>query len=291
MNMENRNLKSAFDPVAPSNALRKKVLEMKRPAVPGGNRLLRLAAVAATLAILLTAAFWPGRTQDGQLITAPGVIKVYAYDLSSGTDISGMTYQELEKGVELPYEFGWHITTNVVPGLPIKLSMPEDIFEGAKITFEVTVNGGEFFRELGKEYGEYVFGPAYLGQKFLIENDQIIYWHCYQYDLENWKEKYDEEKVKAELKARLAGETTGYELPKVSWFTGDKAYLDIIIRADEHIVGCMKVLIYAEPQPSLWEDSNALENRYYAKLLGSVYCPKQDGEYQNVSREQVQKMF
>ena len=43
----------------------------------------RAAAMAAMLAILLTAALWPRRSEDGELIIAPGVVRVYAYDLSS----------------------------------------------------------------------------------------------------------------------------------------------------------------------------------------------------------------
>lgn len=250
----------------------------------------RAAAMAAMLAILLTAALWPRRSEDGELIIAPGVVRVYAYDLSSGADVSQPVCVALEEGVEMPYEYGWHITSNIVPGLPITLSMPESEFEGAQITFEVSVNGGEFFRKLGGKYGMHRFGPAYLGQHFTVENNQTIFWWNNLTDLENWGEEYDEDRIREELEASMTGGTTGYTFPDVIPFLAGKAYADIIIRADAHIVGSVRMVIYADNMSLPIGSEEYLGCRYYAKLLSSVSFPMLNGEYQDVNREQIEEI-
>lgn len=253
---------------------------------------LRIAAAVATLAILLTAALWPRKTEDGY-ITAPGVLKVYAYDLESTGATEELPFQtcELKEGVEMPYEFGWSIATNVVPGLPIKLSMPTEGYADAMITFSVRVTGGECFRRPSPEYGAYRFGPAYLGRDFVLENDQTIYWWNMITDLENWEEEYDEDRIKAELEASTRGETTGYQLPTMIPFYHGKAYVDAIVYADEHIIGCVRILIYAEDQSYPVGSPEYGGCRYYAKLISSVSYPKVNGRYQDISVEHVEELM
>ena len=229
--MEERNLKSAFDPVAPSGALRKKVLEMKRPAVPGGNRLLRLAAVAATLVILLTAVFWPGRTQDGQLITAPGVMKVYAYDLRGNEEIAELEEYEL-KSDDSYFLTVYHQAISASWQSRFSFCVPEDYFGEAKITFDVSSEFEEFARSITVEEDEGI----------LMNSRQI---------------SEPVMKIKKEV-----GEKGSF-------------YLDIIIRADGHIVGYGVI--------TFGFDGLACK----AYRFDTVCYPMVNGKYQEVTEEFV----
>ena len=241
----------------------------------------RAAAMAAMLAILLTAALWPRRSEDGELIIAPGVVRVYAYDLSSGADMSQPVCVALEEGVEMPYEYGWSVALNWYPGVPIRLTMPENEFEGAQITFEVSVNGGEFLRKRSSINDG---GSMYLGQNFVVGNDQMICWHFMHMDPEMW-DKTSREKVYE------SKETDPIKEAEEMNFLEGKAYADIIIRADGNIVGCMTVMFYADDLSIPPGSMEYVKCQYYAKLMGSIICPKQDGEYQNVSREQMEALM
>ena len=53
------------------------------------NVWFRVAAVAAMLAIVLTVTLWPRRTASGEIITAPGIMKVYGYDWEENQDVAG----------------------------------------------------------------------------------------------------------------------------------------------------------------------------------------------------------
>ena len=243
---------------------------------------LRAAAVAAVLAIILAATLWPRQTEEGQLIIAPGVVRVYAYDLTSGTDVSQLECVELEQGVEMPYEYGWSAALNWYPGVPITLSMPENEFEGAEITFEVSVNGGEFLRKSDSvDEGS----SMYLGQNFVVENNQTICWNFIVTYPQLWDQKYESEQH------RGTSQSDRGEEAKVMLFLDGKAYADIIIWADGNIVGCMTVMFYADNLSIPPGSMEYIKCQYYAKLIGSIICPKQDGEYQNVSREQMEVLM
>lgn len=241
----------------------------------------RLVAVAAMLAILLTAVLWPGEGNDSQLITVPGVVRVYAYDLTSGMDVSQMECVALEQGMELPYKYGWNVTLNLYPGVPITLSMPESEFEGAQITFEVTVNGGEFLRKRNSINDG---GSMYLGQNFVVGNNQTICWNFFHTNPELWDNANREENDETT-------EADSVEDLREICFLGGKAYADVIIRADDHIVGCMTVMFYADDLSIPLGSMEYVKCQYYAKLIGAIICPKQDGEYQNVTREQMEELM
>lgn len=177
----------------------------------------------------------------------------------------------LEEGVEMPYEYGWSVALNWYPGVPIRLTMPENEFEGAQITFEVSVNGGEFLR---KKYTISDAGSEYLGQNFFVGNNQTICWRFLVTDPRLYDRAY---------------EGAQYEAP-MRYLDG-KAYADIVIWADGNIVGCMTVMFYADDLSIPLGSPEYAKCRYYAKLMGSIICPKQDGEYQNVSRAQMEALM
>jgi len=94
--------------------------------------LLRVASIAAMLALVVGFLFWPRRV-DGYVV-APGVMSVYAYDLTSGTTVDTMIKQELKDGITLPYEYGWSWGTNCVYGLPMTLEVQKPELAGKEIT-------------------------------------------------------------------------------------------------------------------------------------------------------------
>ena len=179
--------------MAPSNAFRKKHTT---------SRVLRVAAIAAVLAILLTAlSFWPAREEG--YITGPGllVVRAHAADMSSST--------ELAKDVVLPYNYYWSFT-NWAPGLPITLSVSDSKYDVDNIHFQITVDGGGCY--VGK-FGDTSIYPGLaakpIGTEFTIPNNTTVFWDQF------W------------------GSAEG----NVFWKEGTVAFLNIIILHGEEIIG------------------------------------------------------
>lgn len=137
--MKDPKIVAAFDPVRPEAALREDIVNMaKNPDRAGKARPLRyrVAAVAAMLAILLTAALWPRQTENG-IITAPGVLKVYAGEMDAEMG-------EHAQLVELPQDDAfwvaiWHPLINAGNfGQSFVLEVPDDYFGDAKVTMQVS---------------------------------------------------------------------------------------------------------------------------------------------------------
>ena len=210
-------------------------------------------------------------------VTGPAVAKVFAHDLTYiGSEALQHTL-ELEPGVDVHLKYALPGSSNFHQALPITLSVPKGVYGGAEVSFEVTVSGGEFARPLNEEYGRYMYGPAYLGQHFVLENDQTICWWRRSTDVKNWEYEYDEEKIRDGT----------YPAPDFTPFDGDKAYVDVLIRADDRIVGCMTILIQLEDNTVVRDNMHYATRHYYPKLLGSVSFPAQDGTEQNVTEEQA----
>lgn len=224
---------------------------------------LRLVAAAAVVALVIgVLAFWP--TGEKEYVTGPGLLTIRAYALNEN-EISDINSTVLEEGVELPWEYVWSPAINVMStGLPIKLEFPEAEFEGAKISLEVTVSGGSVFGESVRlrdpATGKYYWSDhPYLGATFTIENNSTLYWQFFSTKFHVLKNEY----------------THG------SPFARGKSYLDIIIRADDYIVGYAVVEIYELPK----EEAPAF--RYKARVLSIISFPQVEGAYQVISRKDV----
>lgn len=289
--MEKREWNDAFAPVRPDAGLRYKVLKLTREEkeTRSTRRLAtRLAAVAAVITIVLTAALWPRQTENN-IVTAPGVLKVYAYDIvDSMVDVSQLQSVELTEGAQSSWLGGWSVTNNMIYGLPVTFSVPEEDFGGAKITFAISTEGGEFFRELNGEYGKYYFGPAYLGQVFRLENHQTIFWWFLETDMKNWHEEYDEDKFQESIRAGLDGKEPTYIGPSLKGIHYQGVTdVKVTIYADDHVVGCMLLQIYADD--TSYPDGDAAYGgcHYFLRMVKSESYPMLDGEYQFVSAEYV----
>lgn len=225
------------------------------------NIWLRATSVAAALALILTAFFAPG--SDDGIVTAPGVLKVYAYDLTSGSSLENMVSYELEEGMEPLQECKWNSGINVYYGLPLNLSFIEKSMEDENITFDVTVSAGKCYGDIrNNKYKENKDDPvaqlqsADLGDRFVIENGETIFWS---------------DEALLEIKAYQKGTE------------GICAYVDIVVKADDHIVGYAVIKI----KPIRAGKYNGIF--FVATLEKTVSFPKVEGKFQLIRQAYVEK--
>lgn len=146
------------------------------------------------------------------LVTAPGQLEIYAYDLSVIPPIR--EYKNcvlLKPGEELPEEYSLFVN-NSYRALPLSFSIFSEEFSDAAIMFKFSVDGAGFERWMGD--GWWVTDWGRLGQQFRLENHQTIQW-------------------------------TMTSLPDVR-----ESYSNITIYADGHIIGCATLLVYREDVPT-----------------------------------------
>ncbi|MCL2079500.1 MAG: hypothetical protein FWH17_06605 [Oscillospiraceae bacterium] len=176
------------------------------------------------------------------------------YDSLGTEEDEIITEAIMDKGIKLPWESDWSSAISIVPGLPIILDYPAD-----NASFDISVSAGSFISwsdaplSPGGVHDE-INQDKFLGQNFTLHAPCTIYWR----DIE-WG-SYDN--------------ITSYE-GSFHVFP-DKAYVDIIIKDGQNIVGFVVIEIY-QTKPSV----------YIAGLLKSVFFPKNDGEYQKVDYKWV----
>ena len=180
----------------------------------------RIAAMAATVIIVLTVSLWP--SEDGY-VTVPGILKVYAYDLSTGLDIDEQEGYNIADSI-VKESHPWISNMNLYYGLPLTLEVDDERLEGMVITFDVSVSHCGFYGDIkndkykNNENEDVVsLSDAYLGKKFTIENGESIFWSDLQID--------EEGNVQGILPDTILDEI------------GNVVYVDVIIKADANIVG------------------------------------------------------
>ena len=266
-----------------SDGLLQEAAEVKKKN-PWGKRLLRIAAAVAAVAILVTAAIglWP---QEENYITGPGLLVVRAFASEDGT-VTEENSTILEEGIILPWDYAWDSGFNShTQGLPLMLSIPEDMYGGMEITFECALSAGSFMqdgfllsdgsrRENIEEIlddvingnGYLYWNTAYLGNSFTVNNNQKLFW--------------------------LPDTMTFDHEKKEFWFsdcfTDAECFADIIIKADEYIVGYAVIHIYADTE---YTGSGGSFHRYYAKVLKTVCFPQIDGRYQKVTDSYISEQL
>lgn len=186
------------------------------------TRWLRIAALAATIAIVLTAALWPRQEDEGHTITSPGFLKVYAYDLSSGVSIEDQEgYDLAENLVESPS--AWFNGMNTYIGLPLAFKLSDEVFENMVVTFDISVEHGSFWGDRSTykydddKDGKHTYDELDLGSTFTIDNGECIFWH----------DKLIEEEADA----------LGVSLVDYLASMGNLNFMDVIIKANDHIIG------------------------------------------------------
>lgn len=227
-------------------------------------RLLRAAAIAAAVAILLTAlAFWPA--SDEEYVTGPGVLVVTAYAADSEKP-NGVIEVPLEEGVWIPDQAFLGMTNSYV-GVPTHLSVNTEDFPSDKISYMISGTVGLYADDSRKGYTSDWFSTLNL------END-----NTFRYDL-----------------------ITGVSAAKQDWYDPklDRTFTKIVIYCKGHIIGYAVIQYdrlytdeWAELHPEMkpyyedWEQSLPLDV-FYCTLIKSVSFPKVDGRYQDVTQEYV----
>ena len=107
------------------------------------NVWFRVAAVAAMLAIVLTVTLWPRRTASGEIITAPGIMKVYGYDWEENQDVDVLKKYELTSNEDY-FMTIYNAAISANWKRHFVFQVPEDYFGDAVVTFDVSCEYKEF---------------------------------------------------------------------------------------------------------------------------------------------------
>lgn len=212
----------------------------------------RAAAVAATIAIVLSAVLWQRNTEE-EFVTAPGILKVYAYDVTSGTTPENMVSYELEEGT-ISAPLWWCPALSYIRGLPITLKVLNSAYSEMEITMDISSDCGEFYGHPDEE--KYKDSPLdyiaqeKLGSSFTINDGETIFWSLSNSD---------------NLEALCAA--GGF-------------YVDVIIRAESNIVGCAVIKVVS---------ADDMQFHYSVGDVKTLGFPPVDGEFQNVTEEYVQQ--
>lgn len=239
---------------------------------------VRFAAAAAVLALVIGAlSFWPAGEQE--YVTGPGLLAIRANAAEVSEDIEEIL---LEEGIILPATFEYRIDTNVAEVLPITLSIPADAYPNMDITFEVSTMDGIFLKAEpydpnaphnapGATVLDKIVGTFY-GQHFELPNNTSMEWTPagLNYDY-----------VVAELKKGVTFDQLQDEKINTC-FSNNPSYMDIIIKADQKIVGYAVIEIReVNGVLGMWARNFTIE------VLKIVSFPRINGKLQKVSEEYV----
>lgn len=213
--------------------------------------IVRVASIAAVLALLLTWLLSPGNVktdEDGNIISAPGILRAYACELDDMNAVQLAEYALIEG--ETSYKGAWSPRINLIcEGIRLSFLVEDEMLEGHKITYDISVNYGEI------EFG-YKQEDVTLGKNGTIDNGETICWTGYEVIRLHTMHDTTEE-----IKAKTGG-----------------VYLDVILKADGNVIGyAVFEIVCTLPELDL----------YHAVLQHSVFYPKVEGEFQTISAEYV----
>ncbi len=112
---------------------------------------------------------------------------------------------------------------------------------------------------------------TYYGQHFTVDIGKTIYWDPWGFDYEYMRQQYE--------KGEKIFDRTYIPL----FLTKNPSFIDVIIRADDMIIG------YCVIEIQLLEGENFEVQEFAFKLLTMVSFPKIEGRWQNVTEEYVWK--
>ena len=219
------------------------------------RRWRKVTAAAVAVVILFGAlVFWPegGDPSQPGIIAVPGVMKVYACELEGMSTVEIADYALIE-GADLSEVVTWAPffgSAAHTRGIPLSFTVEDESLKNHELTLEIRAYYGELHGSLNEGY-------LPLEKNVTLQNGDTIYWT----GNEIWDATTDLQNGFEETLAQLGG-----------------VYIDIIIQADGHIVGCAIIEIGClETVPSVLS----------AGLLASVYYPKVNGEFQDITEEYI----
>lgn len=217
---------------------------------------IRVAACAAVLAILLTALLWPGetKTEDGQIVVSPGILRAYAYEVKDekDTDFSKLEEYEFVVNQIKPGKNMWFPVSNYE--LAITPVVDEAYLEEFAVSFEVSTQHGALVYNYHNREKYASYSEAVAGKYAVVANGETLYWEGFEFD---------------------SNEEAGKMVDKDTII-----YVDLIIKANEHIVGYAIFEIVA--LGGAYEGSART-----GKLVSTVSFPMVDGCFQDVTKEYV----
>lgn len=241
------------------------------------NNIKRIAAIAAALAILITAvALWP---TEENYITGSGVLVVRAYGAEYEDDVpvEGVV---LEEGVEFTSTVIYNPTISYRQHFPFTFSVEDSLYSNMEITLEVNTDAGIFYKN--EPYDPDTLGltrvekylARYYGQHFFVNADKAIYWKPSGFDYAYMQEAYK------------PGESSFEDVYKPMNFEKSPAFIDVVIRADDYIVGYCVIAIC-----EINIDDGHPDQEFSFTLLTMVGFPQIEGRWQNVTEEYVWKQI
>lgn len=230
---------------------------------PGVIVLRQIVTISATVAVVAIALFILLTTETTRYVTSPNMLTIRGYALNHGT-ISSENSAVMEEGIEFPLEFAWSQALSCSFGLPIHLFVTDETLVNSHITWEISVQDGEFYLDSTAVQDQISEDTswlelAHLGNHFTVDNDTLIQW---------------------------TNDTT-IDASNIQIYGGESNYVDAIIRADGHIIGYAVIEIRGF---DVDEYTNQC-TRFLAVLIDSNYYPMVDGEFQDVSLAFVKKQL
>lgn len=224
----------------------------------------RIARIAACLAIIvgLLVGIPQIPTDSTNIVTGTGILSVTVYAINAETE--EIISEQLEAGIDVDNSHYWPLVMNRYPGLPVFLSVETDAFPSDKITYDISVDYGEYI-----DWRNTDVQINYVGKNFSMPNNVGIYWQGLSGLTENGSAM---DIVYTKILIRCENHIVGYALLRF-----DQAYGRDVIKANP---GLADYWAGKEDQPAA---------AYWSNLIVSVSFPKVDGEYQHVSEEYVQK--
>ena len=234
----------------------------------------KIAAMAAVVALLLTMFFWPNREEG--YITAPGLITVRAHEVD---DAGNATIESvvLEEGVEFTSTVAYDPTKSYRQHFPFSFSIDEKLYPGMDITLEVSTNAGIFYKHDPFNPNSPML-PAILqifnqfyGQHFTVDIDKKLYWEPEGFDYEYMAEQIEN------------GNLDFNSAHKDHDYVDNPSFIDVIIRADEYVVGYCVIAIR-----EINENDGHPDQEFSFEVLTIVNFPKVNGKMQKVKFSYVQ---
>lgn len=239
----------------------------------GRKWILRAAACAAVLAILLTALLWPS---EENYITGRGMITVRAYEADE-TGNPTIESVVLEKGVVFAPDYIYRTDTSYREEFPFLFRVEHELFSPNEIMLEISTNAGIFYKHLpgdlsmvGKPPIEQLLYDNY-GQHFTVSADKALYWKPDGFDYAYMREQFEK------------GNTNVAQVYKSFGFSSNPAYFDVIIRAYDYIIGYCVIEVKMSPT-----EISPYAHRFSFEVVALVSFPMVDGKHQNVSNKYVQ---
>lgn len=242
---------------------------------------VRVLAGAAVIALLITAALWPPE-EDGY-ITGPGLLTVRTYAVDENGDLVTES-ENLEEGVKFMPKVVYDPTTGCQGQFPFTFSVEENLYPGMDITLQISTDAGIFYKNEPYDPNSPIFLPntpaiiqlflQYYGQDFRVDIDKTLIWEPDGFDYVYMQEQIEN------------GNLDYDSAHKDHDFVKNPSFIDVIVRADEYIIGYCVIEIR-----EVNDATGNLAREFSFEVLTIISFPQVDGKWQSVTQEYVQQQI